>query len=99
MESQKNTELPEKKKIVRGPRSNQKLKIMYLMKILLEETDEFHDITLNEIVDKLKSYNVTAERKSLYDDIENLRCYLWSLSFWLMLFSRQDLLQRKNPMS
>lgn len=61
------------KKIVRGPRSNQKLKIMYLMKILLDETDETHDITLNEIVKKLKSYNVTAERKSLYDDIEYLR--------------------------
>ena len=61
------------KKILRGPRSNQKLKIMYLMKILLDETDETHDITLNEIVKKLKSYNVTAERKSLYDDIENLR--------------------------
>lgn len=38
------------KKIIRGPRSNQKLKIMYLMKILLDETDETHDITLNEIV-------------------------------------------------
>lgn len=65
----------EKKKIVRGPRSNQKLKIMYLMKILLEETDEDHDLTLNEIVEKLKAYNVTAERKSLYSDIENLRKY------------------------
>lgn len=65
----------EKKKILRGPRSNQKLKIMYLMKILLEETDDTHDITLNEIVRKLKSYNVTAERKSLYSDIENLRTY------------------------
>lgn len=65
----------EKKKIVRGPRNNQKLKIMYLMKILLEETDEEHDLTLNEIVEKLKAYNVTAERKSLYSDIENLRKY------------------------
>lgn len=64
-----------KKKIKRGPRSNQKLKIMYLMKILLEETDETHDITLIEIAEKLKAYNVTAERKSLYDDIENLRTY------------------------
>ena len=65
----------EKKKIVRGPRLNQKLKIMYLMKILLEETDEDHDLTLNEIVEKLKVYNVTAERKSLYSDIENLRTF------------------------
>lgn len=45
------------------------------MKILLEETDEDHDLTLNEIVEKLKAYNVTAERKSLYSDIENLRTF------------------------
>ena len=37
--SEQKTENQEKKKIVRGPRSNQKLKIMYRMKILLEETD------------------------------------------------------------
>ena len=73
--SEQKTENQEKKKIVRGPRSNQKLKIMYLMKILLEETDETHDLTLNEIIDKLKLYNVTAERKSLYSDIENLRTF------------------------
>ena len=36
----------EEKKVERGPRSNQKLKIMYLMKILLECTDEDHDISL-----------------------------------------------------
>ena len=73
--SEKKTENQEKKKIVRGPRLNQKLKIMYLMKIMLEETDEDHDLTLNEIVEKLKAYNVTAERKSLYSDIENLRTF------------------------
>lgn len=73
--SEQKTENQEKKKIVRGPRLNQKLKIMYLMKILLEETDEDHDLTLNEIVEKLKAYNVTAEQKSLYSDIENLRTF------------------------
>lgn len=59
----------------RSPRSNQKLKIMYLMKIFMEETDEEHAITLQQIVDKLKFYGVTAERKSLYSDIENLRLF------------------------
>lgn len=73
--SEQKTENQEKKKIVRGPRLNQKLKIIYLMKILLEKTDEDHDLTLNEIVEKLKAYNVTAERKSLYSDIENLRTF------------------------
>lgn len=59
----------------RGPRSNQKLKIMYLMKILLENTDETHSITLQQIIEKLEGYDVTAERKSLYTDIEQLRQY------------------------
>ena len=56
----------------RGARSNQKLKILYLAKILLENTDADHDITLQEIIDKLSANNVTAERKSLYDDIARL---------------------------
>lgn len=59
----------------RGPRSNQKLKIMYLMKILLENTDETHSITLQQIIEKLEGYDVTCERKSLYTDIEQLRQY------------------------
>lgn len=31
--------------------SNQKLKLIYLMKILLERTDETHGITMSEIID------------------------------------------------
>lgn len=53
----------------------QKLKILYLMKILLEETDDLHSITMSEIISKLGSYGVNAERKSIYDDIECLRAY------------------------
>ena len=52
--------------------SNQKLKLIYLMKILLERTDETHSITMSEIIDALAAY---AERKSLYNDIENLGVY------------------------
>ena len=55
--------------------TNQKLKVIYLMKILLEKTDEEHSITMNEIIDSLESYGVSAERKSLYSDIESLRQY------------------------
>lgn len=64
-----------KKEDCPGTKTQPETKIMYLMKILLEETDEDHDLTLNEIVEKLKAYNVTAERKSLYSDIENLRTF------------------------
>ena len=55
--------------------SNQKLKLIYLMKILLERTDETHGITMPEIIDALAAYDISAERKSLYNDIENLRVY------------------------
>ena len=55
--------------------SNQKLKLIYLMKILLERTDETHSITMPEMIDALAAYGISAERKSLYNDIENLRVY------------------------
>ena len=55
--------------------SNQKLKLVYLMKILLEKTDETHSITMSEIIDALQTYGIGAERKSLYDDLETLRVY------------------------
>ena len=40
--------------------SNQKLKLIYLMKILLERTDDTHSITMPEIIDALASYGVNA---------------------------------------
>lgn len=55
--------------------NNQKLKIVYLMKILLERTDEMHSITMPEIIAALENYGISAERKSIYSDIENLRLF------------------------
>lgn len=54
---------------------NQKLKLLYLMKILMEKTDDSHIITMPEILKALESYGVTAERKSIYSDMEYLRVY------------------------
>ena len=53
--------------------SNQKLKMLYLLEILRRETDEEHPLSLKQIIDLLAQKGVTAERKSLYDDIEQLR--------------------------
>ncbi len=55
--------------------SQQKLKLLYLSKILLENTDEQHPLTINEMIDLLSVYGISAERKSLYDDIECLRLF------------------------
>lgn len=55
--------------------SHQKLKIMYLMKILLEKTDEEHTITVPEMISELSKLGISAERKSVYDDIEYLKLF------------------------
>ena len=47
---------------------SKKSKILYLMKILLENTDEEHGMTINELSDALGEYGISAERKSLYSD-------------------------------
>ncbi|MBQ3061884.1 MAG: WYL domain-containing protein [Lachnospiraceae bacterium] len=53
--------------------ANQKLKLIYLIKILTELTDEKHKLTMPQIITELGRYGITAERKSIYDDIENMR--------------------------
>ena len=55
--------------------SNQKLKLLYLMKIFMEETDENNSLTMSEIISKLKDLGINAERKSLYDDFEQLNIF------------------------
>lgn len=55
--------------------SNQKLKLLYLMKILQEKTDENHALSVTELICELGRYDIKAERKSIYDDLEALRFY------------------------
>ena len=53
--------------------TNQKRKILYLMQILLEQTDEDHFLSLSQLTALLAQRGIEAERKSLYDDLEQLR--------------------------
>ena len=55
--------------------SGQKLKLLYLNKFFLENTDENHVATIAEIIDYLADAGISAERKSLYDDFETLRTF------------------------
>ena len=48
--------------------ANQKLKLLYLLRILWEETDDDHGLGMEDIIKKLAAYGIEAERKSLYDD-------------------------------
>ena len=51
---------------------NQRLKLLYLAKIMQEETDETHGLTMPEIIEELSKYDIDAQRKSLYQDIAAL---------------------------
>ena len=52
--------------------SGQKLKILYLYKILMEQSDESHPLSVPALVDALREYGITAERKSIYNDLDAL---------------------------
>lgn len=51
----------------------QKMKILLVMRELLEKTDEFHPITTTELVSMLERNGIAAERKRVYHDIEILK--------------------------
>ena len=52
--------------------ANQKLKLLYLLKILTGQTDEEHCMSAQALIDALDEYGIKAERKSIYDDIAQL---------------------------
>lgn len=60
---------------------NQKLKMMYIKKMLEENTDENHPMTMQGILKKLESYGIKAERKSIYSDIEQLNHFGMDIVF------------------
>lgn len=58
-----------------GKHPKQKLKLLYLQKILLEHTDEEHMMTVQQMISELEGYGISAERKSIYDDLEMLTVF------------------------
>lgn len=52
--------------------ANQKFKLYRLAQIMLEKTDDEHYITMPEILSSLEAYGVTADRKSIYNDLRDL---------------------------
>ena len=52
--------------------TNQKFKLYRLAQIMMEKTDEEHFITMPEIMESLNSYEITADRKTIYADLKDL---------------------------
>ena len=53
--------------------TNQRLRLLHVMRTLQQESDEQHTVTLSEMSDQLKPYGISFDRKSLYTDVETLR--------------------------
>ena len=51
---------------------NQKLKLLYLAKIMQEQTDDTHGLSMSQIIAELAKYDIEAQRKSIYDDLAAL---------------------------
>lgn len=66
---------------------NSKLKILYTLKILQKYSDEEHPLSSYEIIDKLLSFGINSERKSIYTDIEMLQ------------LAGYDIIKTKSPKS
>ena len=45
------------------------------MKILMEQTDEEHTLTVPQMIAELSKVGISAERKSIYDDLEYLQLF------------------------
>ena len=52
--------------------ARQKLKLLYIIKLLTENTDENHPASTADIIAYLDANGIHSERKSIYDDIEKL---------------------------
>lgn len=52
--------------------SFQKKKLLILQQILLEQTDDEHSLTVNDIISLLHKEGIKSERKTVYDDIATL---------------------------
>ena len=53
----------------------QKLKPLYIMNYLLQNSDEDHLVFMSQLIEHLAAHGIPSERKSVYDDIEALRVF------------------------
>ena len=53
--------------------ANQKLKLLLLRQYLERNSDEAHPVTTAQLLEYLASEGISAERKSIYSDIDTLR--------------------------
>lgn len=53
--------------------ANQKLRLLYLLKLLIQKTDLCSGLTTNQLLDELANVGIDTQRKSLYRDFKSMR--------------------------
>ena len=51
---------------------SRKCRLYYLIKILMEETDDDHSLSMPEIIIRLSYYGINTQRKTIYEDFKDL---------------------------
>ena len=77
-----------------GKSSMEKLKLLHILKMLNEETDETHRLSVSEIIDRLSDIGIASE-SALHPAPLNAP----SFACWWTLCRLQDLLPRKKAES
>ena len=52
---------------------NVRMKLLLVMQVLTEQTDEKHGLTMKEILEWITEKGIGGERKSVYEDIHALQ--------------------------
>ena len=53
--------------------ANGKLRILYVMRMLQEETDSEKGLSMTAIIQRLADFGLTVDRKTIYTDLDTLR--------------------------
>ena len=65
-----------------GRSKSQKLKLLYIKQFFEDKTDERHAVSISDIRKYLGENGVSAERKSIYDDLKNLEDFGLTIRDW-----------------
>lgn len=60
---------------------NQKAKLLFLLQLLESRTDENHRVSMEEILSYLEANDISAERKSIYADVEALKNFGYDILY------------------
>lgn len=61
---------------------NVRIRLLLVMELLVEKTDEEHGVSMKDILDWLAEHNIAGERKSIYEDIYALQEYGLDIGYY-----------------